>query len=330
MRSRGGLFVLLATVCALVAVGAVVSAVMAQRKTAAAPAARTAQLAPPYMVFRALNKSAGPAHMGELTSTPAADPGHVRRPTGRLCERVYASATGGICIARSRSLIGAYDAQLLSPEGKVRHKIGLSGIPSRARVSADGRYGATTMFVTGHSYAKAGQFSTQTLLIDMRRGTTIANLETFTVSRDGRVVDAADVQYWGITFARDSDTFYATLATGGKTYLIKGSVSGRTARTIRDNVECPSLSPDGTRLGYKKLVGNKAATWRFHVLDLRTGADTPLAEAASVDDQIEWLDDDRMLYGKGGDIWTVPADGSGAPSRYLANADSPGVVRQEP
>ncbi len=34
-----------------------------------------------------------------------------------------------------------------------------------------------------------------------------------------------------------------------------------------------------------------------------------------------------MLYGKGGDIWTVPADGSGAPSRYLANADSPAVVR---
>ena len=84
-------------------------------------------------------------------------------------------------------------------------------------MSADGRYGATTTFVTGDSYAKPGEFSTRTLIIDMRRGESIADLETFTVWREGRVVDAADVQFWGVTFARDSDHFYATLATGGKT-----------------------------------------------------------------------------------------------------------------
>jgi hypothetical protein len=327
LRSRGGLFVVLASACALVAAGAVVSAVMAQRNTAPS-ASKTAQLARPYVVFRALDESAGPGHLGELVSTSAADPGKVRRPAGRLCERVYAAATGGICIARSRSLTGAYEAQLLTPEGKVRHTIGLGGIPSRARVSADGRYGATTTFVTGHSYAQPGQFSTQTLLIDMRRGSTIANLETFTVSKGGRVIDAADIQYWGVTFSREnSDTFYATLATGGKTYLVKASVSRRTGRVIHENVECPSLSPDGTRIGYKKLVGIKGTNWRFHVLDLRTGADTPLAETTSVDDQLEWLDDGNLLYGKGRDIWTVRADGTGAPRRYLADADSPGVVR---
>jgi hypothetical protein len=326
VRSRSGAFVLLVTACALVAAGAIVSAVMAQRNNTV-PASKTAQLAPPYVVFRALDEKAGPAHLGELMSTSAADPGHVRRAAGRLCERVYAAATGGICIARSRSLTGAYEAQLLSPEGKVRHTIGLGGIPSRARVSADGRYGATTTFVTGHSYAKPGQFSTQTLLIDMRRGTTIANLETFTVSKGGRVVDAADIQYWGVTFARDTDTFYATLATAGKTYLIKGSVSQRTGRVIHENVECPSLSPDGTRIGYKKLVGIKGTNWRFHVLDLASGTDTALAETTSVDDQLEWLDDGNLLYGKGRDIWTVRADGTGSPRRYLANADSPGVVR---
>ena len=60
MRSRGGLFALLAT--ALHAgrrVGAVVSAVMAQRKTEPAPAARTAQFARPYVVFRSLNRTPG-------------------------------------------------------------------------------------------------------------------------------------------------------------------------------------------------------------------------------------------------------------------------------
>jgi hypothetical protein len=323
VRSRGAAFVALVSVCAVVAVGAVVSAVMAQRKTVT-PVARTAPLPRPFVVYRSLDKR--PGHLGELVSTGAADPGAVRRPTGRLCERVYASATGGLCIARARSLTGAYQVQLLAPDGRVRHKLGLEGIPSRARVSADGRYGVTTSFVTGDSYAQPGEFSTRTVLIDMRRGERIADLETFTVWRAGRVVDAADVQFWGVTFARASDTFYATLATAGKTYLIKGNVDQRTARVLRENVECPSLSPDGTRIGYKKLIGDDGK-WRFHVLDLRSGADTPLAETASVDDQLEWLDDANLLYGKGGDIWTVRADGTGAPRRFLADADSPGVVR---
>ena len=257
MRSRAGVFALLATACTLVAVGAVVSAVMAQRKTAAAPAARTAQFARPYVVFRAINKTAGPEHMGELTSTPASDPGSTRRPTGRLCERVYAVPSGGICIARSRSLTGAYEAQLIGPDGRVRHKIGLDGVPSRTRVSADGRYGATTTFVTGDSYAKPGAFSTQTLLLDMGGASRSPTWRRSPSRGPGSVVDAADVQFWGVTFARASDTFYATLATGGKTYLVKGSVSSRTGRVIRDNVECPSLSPDGTRIGYKQLVGRR-------------------------------------------------------------------------
>ena len=326
MRSRAGLFAVLAVTCTLVAAGAVISAV-AQQSATPKPLSRSAALPRPYVVFRSLDEDAGPARVGELSSTSAGAPGRTRRRSGRLCERVAAGAAGGICVARSRSLLGAYEAQVLAPDGRLRHRIGLTGVPSRTRVSADGRYGATTTFVTGHSYAVAGAFSTQTLLIDMRKGAVIADLETFTVSRAGRVVDAADVQFWGVTFARDSDRFYATLATGGRTHLIAGRVSTRTARVIHDNVECPSLSPDGTRIGYKKLVGKKGENWRFHVLDLASGGETALAETRSVDDQLAWLDDANLLYRAGDDIWTVPADGSGAPRRYLANADSPTVVR---
>jgi len=326
MRSRAGLFALLVAVSALVAAGAVVSAVLAQHGETATPT-RSAALTPPYVVFRSLDRSAGAGRFGELTSTPAGAPGRPRRYSGRLCERVYASAAGGICIARRRSLIGAYEAQLLAPDGRVRHSVPLNGVPSRARVSQDGRYGATTTFVTGHSYASPGAFSTETLLIDMRSGAAIANLESFTVSLEGRVVDAADVQFWGVTFERASDRFYATLATRGKTYLIRGQVSTRTARVIHRNVECPSLSPDGTRIGYKKLVRGNGKPWRFHVLDLATGVETPLAETRSIDDQLEWLDDDNVLYGAAGDVWTVRADGSGAAREYLAAADSPAVVR---
>jgi hypothetical protein len=44
--------------------------------------------------------------------------------------------------------------------------------------------------------------------------------------------------------------------------------------------------------------------------------ETPLAEARSVDDQVEWLDNQRILYGLSRDIWVVRADGSGSPRKF--------------
>ncbi|HET9667579.1 MAG TPA: hypothetical protein VFP09_12510, partial [Desertimonas sp.] len=98
----------------------------------------------------------------------------------------------------------------------------------------------------------------------------------------------------------------------------------RQARVIAENVECPSLSPDETRIAFKRREGN---SWRLHVLDLRTKRETALAETRSVDDQVEWLDDERILYGLIDDIWVVSADGSGEPSVYIPDALSPAVVR---
>jgi hypothetical protein len=63
------------------------------------------------------------------------------------------------------------------------------------------------------------------------------------------------------------------------------------------------------------------------VLDLATGRKTPLAETRSVDDQVEWLDGGRILYGLNGDLWAVRADGSGQPRVYVHDALSPAVVR---
>jgi len=130
-----------------------------------------------------------------------------------------------------------------------------------------------------------------------------------------------------VTFARDSDRFFATLATGGKTYLIEGSVRARTAHVIHENVECPSLSPDGTRIAFKKRGPDSANPWRLTVLDLATMRETPLAETRSVDDQAEWLDDDHVLYGLDGAIWVERADGTGRPKRFMDGAGSPAVVR---
>ena len=172
-----------------------------------------------------------------------------------------------------------------------------------------------------------GSFSTQTTLIDLATGSKIADLEHFTVLRGSRQVTAIDVNFWGVTFARDSDRFYATLATGGKTYLIRGSVRERLARVIHENVECPSLSPDGTRIAYKKRSGSRTAPWRLTVLDLATMRETPLSEQRSVDDQAEWLDNGRVLYAVDGAVWVARADGTGEPRRFIARADSPAAVR---
>lgn len=327
MRRNGAIFAALVVVC-IVGSAVAIAAGMSREEPRVATSESSRQVLTaaeaerrPVVVFRSLEPEGQVAVSALDTSA---------KPTFQplSCDRVHFAAGRGLCLARSGGLDAGLSAKLFDAELEVRRELDLEGVPSRARVSPDGRYGTVTTFVSGHSYASAGSFSTATTLIDMARGETIAALEDFTVTRTGRQVTAVDANYWGVTFARDSDQFYATLATGGKTYLIEGSVSRRVARVIHENVECPSLSPDGTRIAYKRRTGSKPTTpWRLAVLDLSTMRETMLGELRSIDDQAEWLDDDRVLYGLDDQVWAVPADGSGRPQRFLAGAASPAVVR---
>jgi hypothetical protein len=97
-------------------------------------------------------------------------------------------------------------------------------------------------------------------------------------------------------------------------------------RTIHDNVECPSLSPDGTRIVYKKRAGGSRA-WRLTAIAIATMHETPLGETRSVDDQVEWLDPDHVLYHVDGEVRVLAADGSGSPRRFIPAGASPAVVR---
>jgi hypothetical protein len=133
----------------------------------------------------------------------------------------------------------------------------------------------------------------------------------------------------------DSDHFYATLGTGGHTYLVSAKLSTKKADVLRDGVECPSVSPDGTRIAFKQKTADGGAdlpTWRPAVLDVSTLKDHPLAEARSVDDQIEWLDNSTVAYavdtGIGApSIYKTAADGTGAAELLVADADSPSISR---
>src|SRR6185503_11080430 len=105
------------------------------------------------------------------------------RSSSLECERTYFAAGSGICVARRRGFASGYAARLFGSDLHVRSEVPLAGIPSRARVSPDGRYGSVTMFVAGHSYQAAGAFSTETTLLDLRTGAKLGTLEDFTVRK---------------------------------------------------------------------------------------------------------------------------------------------------
>jgi Tol biopolymer transport system component len=282
----------------------------------------------PHVVFRSLT----PGDDGRLAAAPLSDPDGERAVTDQRCMRVYASATNGLCLSEQGDLFTPYDIRFLDADMRTHHTESLSGLISRARISPDASRGAATVFVTGHTYAN-GAFSTETTLHDMATGEMLGGLEGFDVYKDGAEFKSIDFNFWGVTFTADPDVFYATLGTDGHTYLVKGDMETYTMEVVRDGVECPSLSPDGKRLAFKhKVRDGDNPQWVPAVLDLKTMKHTVLAETRSVDDQIEWLDDDTVVYavdsGEGAvDVFATPADGGGAPTLFLTDADSPAVVR---
>ena len=338
MTVRNRLLVVFAAVAALavVATASVLHAsARAERRNETQPggpritAGRVTLTNPGTMVFR--NMAWGP-HRDELTTVPAATPAGPRTASGLKCLRFYAASGTGVCLqAVHGTVTDTYRALILDAHLKETARYDVPGIPSRARVSPTGHFAAWTAFVGGDSYAGTN-FSTRAAIVDTRTGKLIPTLEAFRIVKDGHVYHAADVNFWGVTFAADDRTFYATLATKGSTYLVKGDLRARTVTTLHTNVECPSLSPDGTRIAYKKRVKGlpKDAPWHLYVLDLRTMRETPLAESRSVDDQAVWRDDRTIVYALpgdyGADLYSVPADGTGSARLISDAAVSPAYV----
>jgi hypothetical protein len=284
----------------------------------------------PHLVFRSTALGQG---YGQVAVVPLSAPGGPRAFTPASCERVYATAADAICLSADRGLVTTYKAQLLDTGWTPARDLPLTGLPSRARLSRDGSLVATTTFVFGDSYANPGQFSTRTV-VTRTDGEVVGDIEKFELVVNGKVITAADKNLWGVTFL-DDDRFYATAASGGKTWLVDGSLTQRRVTSVRGDVECPSLSPDRTRIAFKKHGDLPPGKWRLAVYDLRSGQETVLSETRSVDDQVEWLDDATVIYGlprddqtsASSDVWAARADGTGEPKVLVSDAWSPAVVR---
>ena len=74
--------------------------------------------------------------------------GRPEHPEGSklACERVYYAGGRGLCMALGASGVD-YEATIFDSSFRPVHEFALTGLPSRARVSSDGRYGAMTVFV---------------------------------------------------------------------------------------------------------------------------------------------------------------------------------------
>jgi Tol biopolymer transport system component len=335
-RARIAIFGGLVACAIVVAVTAVVLAA-GKAPTAASGGGATpvsrALLSAPHIVFRDTERGAG---YGRVGIVPLAHPNARPALTGLTCDRVYVAGGRGLCLRAGRGVITTYKGVIFDAATfREERTFSLPGNPSRARVSADGRLVAYTVFVSGDGYNQIG-FSTRTFIRDAASGRELAQLERFTTRRDGRVIHAANFNFWGVTFARDDNRFYATLGSGDKTYLVQGDLAHREMKVLREGVECPSLSPDGTRIAFKQRAGGGVGPvhWRVAVLDLATLRARTLAETRNVDDQVEWLDDDNIVYGLPEsqsspvmDVWQVAAAGGGKPRRLVTGAWSPVIVR---
>jgi hypothetical protein len=299
----------------------------------AAPALKPLLAAPPERPFLMFISLVPDQTFKRVVLAPLDAPDEARYVTPLQCDRIYYAGARGLCLTAATDPAGtpSYVARLFDEHFAELHTMMLTGAPSRTRLSPDGRRAAFTVFDEGQSYAD-GVFSTRTTIVDTIAGTALGDLESWTVTRNGAPFKNRDFNFWGVTFAPDGNIFYATLRTLGSAYLIEGDVDARTARVLMQGAECPSLSPDRSRIAFKKRLGRSGGWWQLSLYDLSThGVRALSGDTQSVDDQVEWLDASNLIYfrpnGDGNIIWRLPADTGGPPQPFVHDGFSPAVVR---
>lgn len=256
----------------------------------------------------------------------------------RTCMRVHIATEHGVCLAEKGGVVASFTTTFFHADNlNADVKSYASALPSRARISPDGKYSAITAFVTGSSYVDIGAETATIVTIDeidsnrLLRGAT-----QFTIDSDEARFNNLNPQYWGMTFAADEDEIYITGFFGDMPEVMHGTLSTMTIEPTSWVGSCPSLSPDGKMLVFKEMTADNR--FELVVVDRETNTKHKLGETRSVDDQVEWLDNDTILYAlhpEDGDtavqpefdIWMLDIAEGSEPELFLPNADSPAVAR---
>jgi hypothetical protein len=277
----------------------------------------------PHIVFQSVLRD---AQYAQTAVVPLDAPAEMRVYTGLVCERVSFAAGHGICLAAKSDADTTYYARLFGSDFIPTAAIQLDGTPTYAAVSPDGTLAAASVLLAPVTEINRLPPS-KTIVINTSSATPAADLDTFDLLRDGQPVPHTTLDLWGMTFKADGDGFFASIRLSGNVFLIEGSLRDHSMTVREPGVSAPSLSAGGDQIAYARLISSVGPTWRFHVLDLGSGADTELAETRSIDDQMTWIDKDRVAYGLSTDTWIVNADGTGTPAPFLFDGLSTSVVR---
>ena len=254
----------------------------------------------------------------------------------RRCVRVHLAADTGVCVSRDEGTAPLFTTTFFaSINPNVEIKSYPSALPSRARISPEGTFSAVTAFVSGGSYEDIGSDTTTIVTIDEIDSTRLVRGgNQLEVNADEDKYQVLDAQYWGMSFA-DEDEFYITGFYGDEAEVMHGTLTDMTVEPTGWVGSCPSLSPDDATLVFKEMTPNG---FQLVAVDVESQTTWKLGETRSVDDQVEWLDNDTILYAlhpEGGDtpvdpqfdIWMLDIAEGSEPALFLANADSPAVAR---
>ena len=281
------------------------------------------------------------AHYGSVAWVDTAKLDDVHYVDSLRCEVVHVSGGHGICLSADRGVFTTYAATLFDAKSfAARKPFSLKGIPSRARVSVDGRLAALTVFVSGHGYTSL-DFSTQTLIVEYATGAVLADLEDFGVTQDGAPIKKPDFNFWGVTFTPDARNFYATLSTAGKHYLIRGDIAARSATSHPRKRRVPFAVAGCAARGLQEETHGRqssaVATARAGTRDWRAKRRCPKS-AASTTSSSGWTTR-HVLYSvpskddgssPSTDVWRVAVDARTPPELFLRNAYSPATARGSP
>lgn len=285
----------------------------------------------PHIFYRSARKG----EFGRIVIADLSDVEQRRHVTDLNCDRAHFDDKGGVCLTYDRdATVPNFRARVVDADLTPRKELPVAGFPSRTSLSRDGNYAAMTVFTSGDSYDS--EFSTRTLIVERQSGAALPDLERFEVSIGAKPFRRIDFNFWGVTFIPDTSSFYVSLGTTGTTYLAKGNISNTTIDVVREHIECPSLSPDGRHLAFKRRNPARGLS-ELYTLNLQTGHESPVpGEHRHVDDQATWLDDEHVLYGmttsgspeQALTIWVASITPRETfPKVFVAGASSPSVVR---